>query len=542
MSIENPEVKEKQQNPENKEKQQKLDEARYLDYDPNSVEKKEITGKLNFYNLKLIWDEDSKKQWIPSLKDKINIAKNEPDIEKKKYDLAMLYVQIDRYQKEIDWIKRAPNPPHLLWNLDLICTDLKNKIMWEVQYEEKFNAMLSELFGKISNNDFLKYTAKDQRLEKITKPPKEAKDVKSGDDIRFTFTFENKLNENLYLKTTAGQVLPSEVREVELDWVNYFRNSIWWEFFTTNNERLTIHEWTQIKIWKIWTPEEMIKMLKENELKVAEYLKQNTEVNSKIVSESINRWIDPKFAVMTFSDLIKWKTDENEIDVILEDAFTEFDRIRWQVESSWKMEIVKEWQQWRYDENLVINLLKVLFPWLWKEKAISNWFSEKEIDNFESVSNTKIDFSALNWDTNKMISETWKELWINEKLIKSILMQESSWNMAATRFEKHVYDRELKKWNSPETAKLLATSFWWFQIMGFNYETCWYKSVQEFVDAMKNPEEQFNSFANFVKSKWSLYNAMKKEPPDFQTIAYNYNWPGYAQNNYDRMIEKRFYA
>jgi hypothetical protein len=141
-----------------------------------------------------------------------------------------------------------------------------------------------------------------------------------------------------------------------------------------------------------------------------------------------------------------------------------------------------------------------------------------------------------------MISETWKNLWINEKLIKSILMQESSWNMAATRFEKHVYDRELKKWNPPETAKLLATSFWWFQIMGFNYETCWYKSVQEFVDAMKNPEEQFNAFAKFVKSKWSLYNAMKKEPPDFQAIAYNYNWPGYAQNNYDKMIEKRFYA
>jgi hypothetical protein len=72
-----------------------------------------------------------------------------------------------------------------------------------VQDKKKFNEMVSKLFDKISNNDFLKYTAKDQRLEKITKPPKEAKDVKSGDDIRFTFTFENKLNENLYLKTTA---------------------------------------------------------------------------------------------------------------------------------------------------------------------------------------------------------------------------------------------------------------------------------------------------------------------------------------------------
>jgi hypothetical protein len=41
------------------------------------------------------------------------------------------------------------------------------------------NEIVSKLFDKISNKDFLKYTAKDQRLEKITKPPKEAKDVKS---------------------------------------------------------------------------------------------------------------------------------------------------------------------------------------------------------------------------------------------------------------------------------------------------------------------------------------------------------------------------
>jgi hypothetical protein len=40
---------------------------------------------------------------------------------------------------------------------------------------------------------------------------------------------------------------------------------------------------------------------------------------------------------------------------------------------------------------------------------------------------------------------------------------------------------------------------------------------------MKNPEEQFNAFANFVISKESLYNAMRKKIPDFKTIAYNYN-------------------
>jgi hypothetical protein len=35
---------------------------------------------------------------------------------------------------------------------------------------------------------------------------------------------------------------------------------------------------------------------------------------------------------------------------------------------------------------------------------------------------------------------------------------------------------------------------------------------------------------------------MRKKIPDFKTIAYNYNWPGYVQNNYDKMIEQRFYS
>ncbi|MFA5916871.1 MAG: N-acetylmuramidase domain-containing protein [Candidatus Gracilibacteria bacterium] len=540
MSIETQQSSEKIKNPEqieNSDKLKKGPEGKDWYSEDKTDKKIERQTKL-----------DSYKTVLSSFGKELESINLEKDKEKKMQDFALLYVGVDSYQKEISNIALKVPKINSTFNegenLDNSCDEFKDKIMENSGDKVKLNEMISQLFYKISNKDFLKYTAKDQRLEKITKPPKEAKDVKSGDDIRFTFTFENKLNENLYLKTTAGQVLPSEVREVEFDGVKYSRNSIGGEFFTASNERLLIHEGTQIKIGKVGTSEEITKMSKENDLKVAEYLKQNPEAkeNEKIVSESINRGIDPKFAILTFSDLIKGKTDENEIDAVLEDAFTEFDRTRGKVEASGKMEVVKEGQQGRYDENLIINLLKVLFPGLWKEKAISTGFSENEINNFETVSNTKIDFSTLNGDTNKMISETGKNLGINEKLIKSILMQESSGNMAATRFEKHVYDRELKKGNPPETAKLLATSFGGFQIMGFNYETCGYKSVQEFVDAMKNPEEQFNAFAKFVKSKGSLYNAMKKEPPDFQAIAYNYNGPGYAQNNYDKMIEKRFYA
>lgn len=517
---------------------------------------------------------DEKNEWklketqksLDSFSSRIDNAKKESDDKKKWNELIMLYVVLERYQHEIQEITQKSDPRTIpilnLWeNLDKMCDTLKSEIMSDSSIDkEKLNVMLSQSFSKMDNKEFLKQFSKDQRLEKITKPPKEAKDVKSWEDIRFTFTFDNKLNENLYLKTTAWQVLPSEVKEVDSWWKKYSRSSLEWEFFTENNERLIIHEWTIITIWELRSKgnnkrlvssgedgkiyeddKESIEYLtKVNQEKIAEFIKNNPSADSRIVKEAINRWIDPKFAQTAFWDLIKGKTDEEEISVILEDAFTEFDRTRWKVEASWKVEIVKEWQPWRYDENLIINLLKSLFPGLWKEKAIASWFSDEEITNFEKVSNTKIDFSSLEWDVNKMIVKTWESLSIDNKLIKAILMQESNWNMSATRFEKHVFDREKNKWVPPEEAKLLATSFWWFQIMGFNYKTCWYSSVQEFVDAMKNPEEQFNAFSKFVKSNDTLYNAMKKNPPDFQKIAYYYNWPWYAQNRYDKMIENKF--
>lgn len=520
-------------------------------------------------------------QFTPENKDKLIDEKNKTKLDQTKVildnfssrvdkaksnwnELIMLYVVLERYQKEVQEITQKSNPRtldiiKLGESLDKKCDALKWEIMSDSHMDkEKLNEMLSQSFWNMDNKDFLKQFSKDQRLEKITKPPKESKDVKSWEDIRFTFTFENKLNENLYLKTTAWQVLPSEVKEVVSRWKKYFRQGLEWEFFTNNNERLIIHEDTVVSIWDLrnkvniprWEKwqnyeddKESIEYITDkNKKTISEYLKNNPNDNSNIVEEAVNRGVDPKFAVSVFSDLIKWKEDIKEINVILEDAFTEFDRSRGKVEASLNMEGEKNWKTWKYDENLTVNLLKTLFPSFWREKAISSWFSNEELTNFENISNTKIDFSTIGWETSEMIDEAWEHLWVNKKLIQSILMQESSWNMAATRFEKHVYDRELKKWTPPETAKLLATSFWGFQIMWFNYKTCWYSSVQDFVEAMKKPENQFNAFATFIKSKDSLYFAMKKEPPDFASIAHYYNGPWYAKNRYDKMIEKRFYA
>jgi hypothetical protein len=140
------------------------------------------------------------------------------------------------------------------------------------------------------------------------------------------------------------------------------------------------------------------------------------------------------------------------------------------------------------------------------------------------------------WDMWKLLEVAAKELEIDLKLIKGIVMIESSWRPNATRFEEHVYNRERKKWVPDEKAKLLSTSYWYFQIMWFNYKACGYESVEAFVEAMRDPRKQFEAFIKFVKSNTSLHIAMKNN--DYTRIAYYYNWPKHAQNNYVWKLKK----
>jgi len=385
----------------------------------------------------------------------------------------------------------------------------------------------------ISNKEFLNIPEW-QRLQYITKDKVSSEKVASwqANNLDFTFTFEWKYNKELYLKTTAWQVLPKEVWEVIVWWKTYTRNNVWWEFFSPENVRLVIREGTKLDIWDLRTPEDLENLAKQNNSKVTEFLSANPNANKEIVAWAISRWIDPKFANLAFTDLINWK-DPKEQKVILEDAFTEFDRQRWHIEAP------SELVDWKYEDALWMWLLEHFSPDKWKEKSKEYWFSDEKIKSYSDVSNTKIDFSSLeSWDTAWMIDKTAQSLWVDKKLIKAILMQESSGNMSATRFEKHVYYKEIRKWTSPEEAKLLSTSFWWFQIMWFNYKACWYNNVKDFVEAMKTPANQFDAFAKFIKSNKSLYAAMKNQ--NFEKIAYYYNWPNYAQNNYDNAIRQKF--
>ena len=128
------------------------------------------------------------------------------------------------------------------------------------------------------------------------------------------------------------------------------------------------------------------------------------------------------------------------------------------------------------------------------------------------------------------------------------------------RFEKHVFNRYLKKakvptqmlrkadcikgsgWNAYNAALTidahfakLSTSFGMFQIMGFNHQVVGYDTVEEFVEAMETSvEKQIEAFCLYVINTYCKSAINRK---DFAEFARKYNGPNYHMNSYDIKLE-----
>lgn len=73
--------------------------------------------------------------------------------------------------------------------------------------------------------------------------------------------------------------------------------------------------------------------------------------------------------------------------------------------------------------------------------------------------------------------------------------------------------------------------------MGFNHMSCGYKTVEDFVFAMKSGERsQLNAFVGFCKASRELVHALAKI--EFRTIARLYNGEDYG--DYDVRMEKAY--
>jgi len=85
-----------------------------------------------------------------------------------------------------------------------------------------------------------------------------------------------------------------------------------------------------------------------------------------------------------------------------------------------------------------------------------------------------------------------------------------------------------------EKAALMATSWGMFQIMGMNFKSCGFNSVDDFVAAMNESERnQLLAFVKFIQTK-KIDDELRNH--DWANFALYYNGPGYRQNKYDEKL------
>lgn len=87
-------------------------------------------------------------------------------------------------------------------------------------------------------------------------------------------------------------------------------------------------------------------------------------------------------------------------------------------------------------------------------------------------------------------------------------------------------------------AALMSTSWGMFQIMGFHYAKCGFKTVQQFVNAMyKSEDSQLDIFVEFIIQS-SLDDELRELR--FADFARLYNGPSYKVNQYDKKMQAAY--
>ena len=85
---------------------------------------------------------------------------------------------------------------------------------------------------------------------------------------------------------------------------------------------------------------------------------------------------------------------------------------------------------------------------------------------------------------------------------------------------------------------LESASWGAFQIMGYHWKTCGYRSLQEFVNAMYTAQGQLEIFLRFVEADARLLLAGRRL--DWETFASVYNGPSYKKFSYDTKLDEAY--
>lgn len=101
------------------------------------------------------------------------------------------------------------------------------------------------------------------------------------------------------------------------------------------------------------------------------------------------------------------------------------------------------------------------------------------------------------------------------------------------------YDRLFTAKNLDAECALLSASWGMFQIMGFNYQACGYKTVGDYVDDMLLSEKyHLGAVAMLIKNQRAWWTAAREL--NFNEFARLYNGPEYAKHKYHTRLRNEF--
>lgn len=112
------------------------------------------------------------------------------------------------------------------------------------------------------------------------------------------------------------------------------------------------------------------------------------------------------------------------------------------------------------------------------------------------------------------------------------------WRLARPFYRQNQHSRLAKAVKLDRNSALKSCSWGKFQIMGFNYKACGFRTIQQFVNAMYAGErEQLLAFCNFIKHR-RLDDELREK--NWAKFAYGYNGKGYKTNRYDKKMKNAY--
>lgn len=300
--------------------------------------------------------------------------------------------------------------------------EFSNNIDYDTEsWEIVKNKVSMDELKSITNHEFLSLN-KNERLQYVTKNHIDSENISnwSIDNVEFNFTFDWVFNNELYMLTTAWQVLPQEVWEVKSDWVIYTREWLNWEFFNWN-ERLKIHDWTNIEVTNLRTKEDIDKM---NDLNTSDIKELSKFVDSDIAIEWVSRWIKDKDILINLSSKLEnlWDYERK---LKSEELFTILSRMKWvywfDYDSKPFKDIVlnndiENFSKWYYDSLENHESWYEKYKDLVNEVASKYWIEPSKLkqlidhENRKWNPNSKAPWSSA-YGLWQMINDTWLIYW-----------------------------------------------------------------------------------------------------------------------------------